>query len=43
MAYKIGGHVEISAGADIYEGVRASIGGKLSQNDQVFLGFKAYL
>ncbi len=35
--------MEISAGADIFEGVRASIGGKLSQNDQVFWGFKAFL
>jgi hypothetical protein len=43
VAYRIGGHIEISAGADIYEGVRASLGGKLSQNDQVFLGLKAFL
>jgi hypothetical protein len=43
VAYRVGDHLELAAGADIFEGVKGSLGGKLSQNDQAFFRVRAFL
>jgi hypothetical protein len=41
--YRYGDHLGVVAGANLFEGVYNSLAGKLSQNDQVFIGLEGYL
>jgi hypothetical protein len=43
VSYRFGDHVSLAAGAHIFEGTIQSLGGRLGQNDLVYLGLEGFL
>jgi len=43
VVYRHGDHLGLMVGANLFEGTRRSIAGKLGQNDQLFVGIEGYL